>query len=419
MNQGSIACLWTALPQHCPAPCDRYKHASCAHRGHVYLLGGREKCSLRDFWKYNVACNTWAELPCHCEEAPEELEEHTMVGHQGFLYVFGGMPDSAYSNSKIPLWVFDTVSECWINWKTGIETVQGTTPANRKGHSAVTFGSCMYVYGGYVDIRGSTKDLWKFNLDYKVWSQLSHVKGGPGPRHGHSAITHQDCMYIYGGLQGLREQKDLWKWSSTSQTWSFIKCYSGPSKLVGHTAVLFKESMLVYGGGETHSSPQNSLWSFNLTTMTWKKLPLLTGSTSPCRIHHCSVGLGPGFQPTAPHSVHSREIPNSHNINNKRRPFKNKCLPTSQENGIELQTLEPENSKCLPDFSIALKEAKIKGSCLTFENQEAVNEKWNSDHLGEETEDAMLLHLPDLLLVLGGKPLQGQHGISVWHMTMA
>lgn len=54
MNQGSGACLWTPVPQQCPAPCDRYKHASCAHRGHVYLLGGREKGSLRDFWKYNV-----------------------------------------------------------------------------------------------------------------------------------------------------------------------------------------------------------------------------------------------------------------------------------------------------------------------------------------------------------------------------
>lgn len=196
----------------------------------------------------------------------------------------------------------------------------------------------------------------------------------------------------------------------------FILRSSGPSKLVGHTAVLFKESMLVYGGGETQSSPQNSLWSFNLTTMTWKKLPLLTGSTSPCRIHHCSVGLGPGFQPTAPHSGHSRETPNSHN---KRRPFKNKCLPTLQETGIELQTLKKEYRKCLPDFSTALKEAKLKSSCLTFENQEAVSEKWNDHHLVEETDDAVLLHMPDLLLVLGGKPLQGQHGISVWHMTMA
>lgn len=33
---------------------------------------------------------------------------------QGFFYVFGGMLDSAYSNSRYPLWVFD-IGEllCW------------------------------------------------------------------------------------------------------------------------------------------------------------------------------------------------------------------------------------------------------------------------------------------------------------------
>ncbi|XP_048049465.1 actin-fragmin kinase isoform X1 [Megalobrama amblycephala] len=422
MNQGSGACLWTPVPQHCPAPCDRYKHASCAHKGHVYLLGGREKCSLRDFWKYNVVCNEWAELPCNSEEAPEELEEHTMVAHQEFLYVFGGMQDSSYTNSKIPLWVFDIVKECWINWKTGSETLQGVTPANRKGHSAVTFGSSMYVYGGYIDIRGSTKEFWKFDFDSRMWSLLSSAQGGPGPRHGHSAMTFQDCMYLFGGLQGLREQKDLWSWSSASQTWSCIKFHSGPSRLVGHSAVLFKDSMLIFGGGETQSSPQNSLWRFSLKTQTWKKLALLPGSASLCRIHHCSIGMGQSFQPTAPNGIFFREIPNSYNINNKLRPFKNKCQPsrsTMQEPCIELQTFHMDNKKCLPDLSTALKDTKLKGSCLTFENQEALREKQSSGDLTEENEDAMFLHMPDLLLVLGGKPLQGQHMISVWHMTVA
>ncbi|XP_051998524.1 leucine-zipper-like transcriptional regulator 1 homolog [Xyrauchen texanus] len=421
MSQGSSACLWIPVSQHCPAPCDRFKHASCAHNGHVYLLGGREKCSLSDFWKYNVVCNEWVEISCNSEEAPDELEEHTMVAYQEFLYVFGGMQDSAYTNSKIPLWVFDTVKELWINWKTGSENVQEVTPANRKGHSAVTFGSSMYVYGGYIDIRGSTKEFWKFDFESRVWSLLSGVQDGPGPRHCHSAVTHQDCIYLYGGLQGLREKRDLWRWCTTSQNWSCIKFHSGPSKLVGHSAVLYKDSMLIYGGGETQSSPQNSLWSFNLKTNTWMKLPLLPGSTSPCRIYHCSIGLGLSFQPTAP-NIHCRVIPNSHNISNKLRPFKNKCLPshsTLQENCIELQTLRADNRKFLPDFTIALKESKPMGSCLTFENQEAVSEKRNSGGLAEETEDTMFLHMPDLLLVVGGKPLLGQHAISVWHMTLA
>ncbi|XP_051762075.1 uncharacterized protein si:dkey-3d4.3 isoform X3 [Ctenopharyngodon idella] len=385
-----------------------------------------------------------------------------MVAHQEFLYVFGGMQDSSYTNSKIPLWVFDigifiaysvgatrklinsfmeilfyhtaichfvihlfsfiffAVKECWINWKTG--TLWGVTPANRKGHSAVIFGSSMYVYGGYIDIRGSTKEFWKFDFDSRMWSLLSSAQGGPGPRHGHSAMTFQDCMYLFGGLQGLREQKDLWSWSSASQTWSSIKFHSGPSRLVGHSAVLFKDSMLIFGGGETQSSPQNSMWRFNLTTQTWKKLALLPGSASLCRIHHCSIGLGQSFQPTAQNGVFFREIPNSYSINNKLRLFKNKCQPshsTMQEPCIELQTFHMDNKKCLPDLSTTLKDTKLKGSCLTFENQEAVHKKRSSGDLTDENEDAMFLHMPDLLLVLGGKPLQGQHMISVWHMTVA
>lgn len=422
MNQGSGACLWTPVPQQCPAPCDRYKHASCAHRGHVYLLGGREKCSLRDFWKYNVVCNDWVELPCDSEEAPEEVEEHTMVAHQGFLYVFGGLRDSSYSNSKTPLWVFDTGKECWINWKAASVALQGVTPGNRKGHSAVILGSSMYIYGGYIDIKGSTKEFWKFDFESRVWSLRSSAQVGPGPRHSHSAVTHGEWMYLYGGLQGLREQKDLWSWSSASQTWSCIKFHSGPSRLVGHSAVPFKDSILIFGGGETQSSPQNSLWKFNLETQTWKKLPLLPGSASVYRIHHCSVGLGQSFQPTTQTSIYYREIPNSHNIKNKLRPFKNKCQPsrtTLQEPCIELQTFHKESKKYLADFSITLKDSKLKGSCLTFENQEAVGEKRKSCELAEESEDEMFLHMPDLMLVLGGKPLQGQQGISVWHMTVA
>lgn len=29
------------------------------------------------------------------------------LSFQGFLYVFGGLLDSAYSNSRYPLWLFD------------------------------------------------------------------------------------------------------------------------------------------------------------------------------------------------------------------------------------------------------------------------------------------------------------------------
>uniref|UniRef100_A0A3Q0TAU7 Si:dkey-3d4.3 n=1 Tax=Amphilophus citrinellus TaxID=61819 RepID=A0A3Q0TAU7_AMPCI len=121
--------LWTRLPPRSSrSPCDRYKHACCSHSGNVYVLGGRESSCLRDFWRYSV----------------------------GFLYVFGGLLDSAYSACRCALWVFDIK----------------LTPTNRKSHSAVVLGSAMLMYGGFVDMKGTSPDFW--SLDFTMaWSLLS------------------------------------------------------------------------------------------------------------------------------------------------------------------------------------------------------------------------------------------------------
>ncbi|XP_007227956.3 kelch domain-containing protein 3 [Astyanax mexicanus] len=431
MSNRNSPCLWTSVPQVCPAPCDRYKHASCAFRGNIYLLGGRKKHSLRDFWKYNVARNEWIELDCGGDQAPEELEEHSMVAHQGVLYVFGGLIDSAYSNSKSPLWLFDTVKERWLHLQDQSSPSQEkdtckhchVMPSNRKGHSAVVMESSMYIYGGYIDMRGTSQEFWRLDLDTGTWSLLSNAPVGPGPRHSHSAMTHQDCMYLYGGLQGLKEQRDLWRWSFHSQAWSCIRASSGPSKLMGHSAVVYKDSMLLFGGGETQSAPRNCLWRFNLTTLTWEKLPSLPGSIAPCRVHHSSVGLGPAFQPEPP-STNAKETLMSNSLNNnKLRPFKNKCFPSRSSTwepgeDIELQAVHTVKTKGLKDISPALKKTKQWKNCLTFENQEAIGEVQEGELSAEEMEDDLAHPMPDLLLVLGGRPLKEQGAISVWQMTL-
>ncbi|CAN9498063.1 unnamed protein product [Ophioblennius macclurei] len=175
--------LWTALPQSIQAPCDRYKHACCSYDGHVYLLGGREKCSLRDFWKYSVVYDEWTQLNCVGEAAPEELEEHSMVAHQGFLYVFGGMLDSAYTKCRCALWVFDMEKQKWIHCQGKTSSPQKLMPTNRKGHSAVVLGSAMVVYGGFVDIKGSSKELVAFRFGHRgVVHAERHPEGDSGPR---------------------------------------------------------------------------------------------------------------------------------------------------------------------------------------------------------------------------------------------
>ncbi|XP_076857854.1 leucine-zipper-like transcriptional regulator 1 homolog isoform X2 [Brachyhypopomus gauderio] len=348
-----------------------------------------------------------------------------MVAHQAVLYVFGGLRCSAYSNSETPLWMFDTATEQWLHSKGKMSSSQNIVPSNRKGHSAVVLGSSMFVYGGYNDMQRTLQEFWRYNLDSREWELLSNGQVGPGPRHSHSVMAHRDSMYLYGGLQGLKEQRDLWRFQG--QNWSCIRALSGPSKLMGHSAVVYKDSMLVFGGGLTQSAPSSCMWKFNLTTLNWEKLPSLAGCTAPRRIHHCSVGLGPSFQPgPSSANINRQEISTSSRVN-KPRPFNNKCFPYSRSagqpgEGIELQTIRSGETYGLKDLSLDLEGTETQGNCLTTVNQQDVRERGDSE-TSAETEDSMEQPMeqpmPNLLLILGGKPLKEHTDISVWQMTLA
>ncbi|XP_042350434.1 leucine-zipper-like transcriptional regulator 1 homolog [Plectropomus leopardus] len=424
-------CLWTWLPQSSQSPCDRYKHACCSYGGSVYILGGRKNSCLRDFWMYSVVCNEWTELNCtlSSDAAPEELEEHTMVVHEGFLYVFGGMLDSAYTKWRFPLWVFDIAKQKWVHCQGKTSSPQTQMPTNRKGHSAVVVGSAMLVYGGLIDMKGSSQDFWSLDFDTMAWSLLSGSQqgsSGPGPRHSHSAMANHSCMYLFGGLKGLREQRDFWKWNSINHTWSSLRNKSGPSRLMGHSAVAYRDCMLLFGGGESQNSPKNCLWKYSFTSQTWAQLSTLPGSTPPDKIHHCCAGLGPSYRSTGSSPSSSSGLQPGL-LDGKLRPFKNKCFPApltflGSEEAFELETFKTiKQPSDLEDTTEGLmgKDAQRIGNCLTFENK-AFRKQWScteEDLLDQEDED-VALHLPDLLLVLGGRPCSSHSPISVWQMTL-
>ncbi|XP_032385260.1 tip elongation aberrant protein 1 isoform X2 [Etheostoma spectabile] len=386
----SSPCLWTRLLQDSQAPCDRYKHACCSYGGHVYILGGRDSSTLRDFWRYSVAKQKW--VPC-----------------QG---------------------------------KTS--SPQSRMPTNRKGHSAVLLGSAMLLYGGLLDIKGSSQDFWSLDFDSMAWSLLngSQQQGplGPGPRHSHSAVGSHGCMYLFGGLKGLQEQRDFWKWSSTSNTWSSLKNKAGPSRLMGHSAVAYQDSMLLYGGCESQNSPKHCLWRYHFSTQTWGQVATLPGSNPPGKIHHCCVGLGPSYKSKTSSGPCSGSA-QPRLLEGKRRLFKNKCFPTpprkmclGSEGAIELETFSParcygSKTPTQPSQLVNSKEglmgreAQQIENCLTFENK-VFRKPWGCrgdnplDKEEEEDDEDVAAHLPDLVLVLGGRPCTTHSPISIWQMTL-
>lgn len=279
----------------------------------------------------------------------------------------------------------------------------------------MVLNSAMVVYGGFVDIKGSSREFWRLDLDTMVWSMLSdHLNHSlsPGPRHGHSAVAHQGCMYLFGGLRGLQEQNDLWRWTSSSNMWTPLKNKSGPPRLMGHSAATYQGSMLVFGGGQSHNTPKNGLWRYSFTTQTWSQMAPLEGSAPPpVKIHHCCVGLGPGYIPGPPEAPQHSKI----------RPFKNKCFPAPLtflgcEGAIELKTFRKESQGPLQPEFVSMREGPWTYGGLTLENK-GFRKTWSYSDDQDQDQD-IAQHLPDLLLVLGGRPCSTPTPISVWQLTL-
>ncbi|XP_034042526.1 ras guanine nucleotide exchange factor F-like [Thalassophryne amazonica] len=274
-------------------------------------------------------------------------------------------------------------------------------------------------------------------MDWSLTDGSQQGSLGPGPRHSHSAVSYQDCMYLFGGLQGLREQRDLWRWNSTNHTWSCLKNKSGPSRLVGHSAVTYKDSMFVFGGGESQNFPKNCLWRYSFPTQTWEQVATLSGLRPPPRIHHCCTGLGPSYRPITPSSSLCTSSGLGRKLlEEKFRPFKNKCFPAplkylGSECNIELETFTPEkhySGRTLTKLSgldhiqkaVMEKGGQLVRDCLTFENK-AFRTHWScadEEDLFDDEHGDITQNLPDLLLVLGGRPCTMHTSITIWQMTL-
>ncbi|XP_032301605.1 leucine-zipper-like transcriptional regulator 1 homolog isoform X1 [Coturnix japonica] len=432
---------WKSAAQRQPSPCDRYKHACVICRGFVYLYGGRNTTSLRDFWRYNIARNEWEMLDCS-GDGPGELEEHSMVAYKGTLYIFGGMVDSAFTQAKTPLWMYDTDSAGWTEGRHVPAEMESLAPTNRKGHSAVVHHASMYIYGGYVGIRGISQEFWTFHFDTRTWLYVSTPphSTGPGPRHGHSAVVYRAAMYLFGGLVGLNEQKDLWKWDFGNSSWHNIRTSQGPPPAVGHASVVFKDSMLVLGGGISNSSPNEDLWKYHFHTQTWKKLSGITKASFSPKTYHCMLGIGAGFQTTSDFTntipspwKNKKHHQHSHFCSYFRQQLAYRAFSNQDSGAIEMKTfsfpLEPVGFCAFQTTSDVEQDPKratrvlvkdgsaplfISSEKETFAATALVEQEGTSCQpaaAGDEvSSDA------NVLLVIGGKPLSSFSEISFWQM---
>jgi hypothetical protein len=76
------------------------------------------------------------------------------------------------------------------------------------------------------------------------WSAVATLGSSPSPRHGHSAVLYNDCMYIYGGSdRNGFACNDVIEFSFSTLTWERPVAGGAAQEAFHHTAVVYEGSM--------------------------------------------------------------------------------------------------------------------------------------------------------------------------------
>jgi len=188
------------------------------------------------------------------------------------VFVFGGAHMDGNLNT---IQVLDVEQKSWETVKTA-----GTTPMARTYHmnENASDKDSFYVFSG-----GETgsqpvgdQQLHCFDLSTSVWRRLDTVGGGtnipPKRRHGHSLVTVEGKVIVFGGMAGQTFYNDLSYYDVQSKTWTTVKTSkkNWPSERAAHGAVVIGSSVVVFGGMNSGGA-LNDLWILDTNNWKWQE----------------------------------------------------------------------------------------------------------------------------------------------------
>lgn len=149
-------------------------------------------------------------------------------------------------------------------------------PRNRTGHTAVSHNNAMWIFGGH-DVEGITTfgDMWCFDFETMSWSCCSNGNHflGPKPRYSHSAVIDRNgTMWVFGGVDSrCRMLSDMWSYDFGTNQWQEIKSSLGhirPPAREGHTLTATAVGLILIGGNSGGCTRKDA-WIFDIVTHIW------------------------------------------------------------------------------------------------------------------------------------------------------
>ncbi|KAG5234031.1 tip elongation aberrant protein [Salix suchowensis] len=233
-----------------PVPRDSH---SCTNVGeNLCVFGGTDGTNpLKDLRILDTSSHTWIS-PNVRGDGPDAREGHSasLVGKR--LFIFGGCGKSSDNSHEIyynDLYILNT--ETFV-WKKAITT--GTPPSARDSHSCSSWRDKIIVIGGEDGHDYYLSDVYILDTETLVWKELNTSGQKLPPRAGHSTVSFGKNLFVFGGFTDAQNlYDDLHMLDVETGIWTMVMTTGdGPSarfSVAGDCLDPLKGGVLVFIGG--------------------------------------------------------------------------------------------------------------------------------------------------------------------------
>ncbi|KAI7834471.1 hypothetical protein BX661DRAFT_139261, partial [Kickxella alabastrina] len=199
---------------------------------------------------------------------PTPREGHSAAFIRRTMFVFGGQ-DAAGKYDET-LYAYNMANFTWYK-----VPMKGPALAGRKGHTTVTFGSKLFIFGGTAD-GYFLNDLVSFDVKAAAqngphWDFSSYQQQpAPAPRAGHSCSMYPGSIFVFGGMDSDRCYNDLWEYSMETRQWTQVTPNGAtPPARYGHASAVVDDCIVIMGGRTLRGEPLNDFFAYKISSQRW------------------------------------------------------------------------------------------------------------------------------------------------------
>ncbi|KAH0949771.1 hypothetical protein HN011_006074 [Eciton burchellii] len=310
---------WQRMPE-----CDEFvgarrsKHTIVPYKDAIYVFGGDNgKRMLNDLLRFDVKEKSWGRAFA-IGTPPAPRYHHSAVVHDSSMFVFGGYTGDIHSNSNLSnkndLFEYRFQTGQWIEWK-----FIGKTPVPRSAHGAAVYDNKLWIFAGY-DGNARLNDMWTISLlpGNRIWEEVVQIGERPPTCCNFPVSVARESMFVFSGQSGARITNSLFQFHFKERRWTRISTEHilrgappPPTRRYGHTMISFDRLLYVFGGA-ADSTLTNDLHCYDLDTQTWNViLPSQDSQVPPGRLFHAAAVIGEAmfiFGGTVDNNIRSAEM---------------------------------------------------------------------------------------------------------------